>query len=158
MRGGDAIGDRPIGADAGIDALERLVRDANGADANADGILARADALFGDAARGVLIERDGRIVYANPRAAEILGRRDREALLGTIALELYSDASLPAVLARIQCAYFGKLAQPGRHDVLRPDGGRKRVEATCLLLRLYGAPVLVEILREAEDGEPSGPR
>ena len=106
-----------------------------------------ADALFGDAPDGVTLQLGGRVVYANRRMAELMGHRDPETLLGLSSLHFYSEDDLAPVLARLQSTFFGRAASPTRHELRRRDGTRIPVEATCLLLSISTARVLIEIVR-----------
>lgn len=106
-----------------------------------------ADALFGDAPDGVTLQLGGRIVYANRRMAELIGHRDPDRLLGLSSLHFYSDEDLAPVLARLQSTFFGRPTIPARHALRRRDGSRIQVEATCLLLSIAQARVLIEIVR-----------
>lgn len=114
-----------------------------------DGMIFRehADALFGDAPDGITLQLGGRIVYANRRMAELMGHRDPDRLLGLSSLHFYSDDDLAPVLARLQSTFFGRPASPARHEIRRLDGTKIQVEATCLLLSLSRARVLIEIVR-----------
>jgi PAS domain S-box-containing protein len=114
-----------------------------------DGTIFRkhADALFGDAPDGVTLQLGGRIVYANRRMAELIGHRDPDRLLGLSSLHFYSDDDLAPVLARLQSTFFGRPASPARHELRRRDGTKIQVEATCLLLSISRARVLIEIVR-----------
>jgi len=107
----------------------------------------QADALFGDMPDGVMIQLDGRIVYANPQLAKLLGLESPNALVGTVALELYPESAFESVIARIQSAYFGRPAPVRRHPIRVPGCSAAEVDVSCLLLRLAGSPMLIEILR-----------
>lgn len=106
-----------------------------------------ADALFGDAPDGITLQLGGRIVYANRRMAELVGHGDSDRLLGLSSLHFYCDDDLAPVLARLQSTFFGRPASPARHELRRLDGTKIQVEATCLLLSLSCARVLLEIVR-----------
>ena len=117
-----------------------------------DGAIFRkhADGLFGDAPDGVTLQIGGRIVYANRRMAELVGHRNPEALLGLSSLHFYAEHDLGAVLARLQATFFGRPATPARHELRRRDGAKIPVEATCLLLSISRARVLIEVVRSME--------
>lgn len=106
-----------------------------------------ADALFGDAPDGITLQLGGRIVYANRRMAELVGHGDPDRLLGLSSLHFYCADDLAPVLARLQSTFFGRPASPARHELRRLDGTKIQVEATCLLLSLSCARVLLKILR-----------
>ena len=122
---------------------------AAGISQRADGAIFRehADALFGDAPDGITLQVGGRIVYANRRMAELIGHGDPAGLLGLSSLHFYSEDDLGPVLARLQSTFFGRPATPARHQLRRLDGTKIQVEATCLLLSLSCARVLIEIVR-----------
>jgi PAS domain-containing protein len=107
----------------------------------------QADALFGDMPDGVLIQKDGRIVYANARLVEMLGLESAASLVGTVALELYPESAFESVITRLQSAYFGRPTPARRHPICTPGGEPAEVDVSCLLLQLAGSPMLIEILR-----------
>lgn len=115
-----------------------------------DQLHAQADALFGEMPDGVMIQHDGRIVYANREMAALLGLPDARSLLGTVALELYPESAFPAVVSRMQSVYFGRPSPVSRHPVRRADGGFRELEVSSLLIRLAGALMLIEIHRSPE--------
>jgi PAS domain S-box-containing protein len=110
-------------------------------------LCSQADALFGGMPDGVLIQQDGRILYANRRLASMVGVDDPLRLVGTVALELYPDSEYASAVARIQSAYFGRSTPVDRHRIRAAGGETAIVEVSCLVLRLADAPILIEILR-----------
>lgn len=114
----------------------------------------QADALFGEMPDGVMIQHDGRIVYANREMAALLGLPDARSLLGTVALELYPESAFPAVVSRMQSVYFGRPSPVSRHPVRRADGGCRELEVSSLLIRLAGALMLIEIHRSPKPARP----
>ena len=110
-------------------------------------LFAPADALFGNMPDGVMIQQDGRIVYANAQLAKLLGLESPRPLVGKVALELYPESAFESVIARLQSAYFGRPTPARRHRIRVPGRASAEVDVSCLLLRLSGSPMLIEILR-----------
>jgi PAS domain S-box-containing protein len=106
-----------------------------------------AEAMFGDAPDGIMLQLDGRIVYANRRMAALTGHADPAGLIGLSSLHLYCEDELAPVLARLQSTFFGKPTTPARHRMRRTDGSKIEVEVACLLLSLASLPMLVEVVR-----------
>ena len=63
-----------------------------------DGALFRehAEAMFGDAPDGIMLQLDGRIVYANRRMAALTGHADPARLIGRIRTARSARARCPA--------------------------------------------------------------
>jgi PAS domain S-box-containing protein len=110
-------------------------------------VLERAENCFGSASHGVTLQLDGRIVYANPRMAELVGYGHPRRLIGRCALDFYCEEDLAAALARTRDAFFGRSGEPVRHGLRRVDGREIEVEAMCWLLSLSCMRGVVEIVR-----------
>ena len=88
---------------------------------------------------GIFMARHGKIVFANPRLAEIVGR-DGPALVGTELAEWVVEEDRAQRMTLINpCADHDGVPQESEFRVLRPDGHTRWLNARSTLVRYKGA-------------------
>ena len=111
----------------------------------------RYRALVESSPDAVLAHRDGRVTYANARAARLLGAADASALLGRPVLDLVRPDDRPAVAERGRRALAGETNAPWRHALRRLDGGEVPVETTSVGVRLGGDAAVLVVARDLSE-------
>ncbi|HUN51027.1 MAG TPA: PAS domain S-box protein, partial [Candidatus Sulfotelmatobacter sp.] len=96
----------------------------------------------------IIVHIDGRVAFANPAAARVLGADSPEQLLGMGALEMLHPDEHAAALANIRDAMGGKMdyrsaAHAVDRRVLRRDGSERIAELTALPINFDGKPGLL---------------
>ncbi|NOX60927.1 MAG: GAF domain-containing protein [Chloroflexi bacterium] len=77
---------------------------------------------------GVIVHIDGRVVFANPAAASILGANSPSDLVGRSVLEFVSEEWVPVIQERWRLLASGKRVPPLEEQMRRLDGGYVDVE------------------------------
>ena len=105
------------------------------------------------------VDLQGRILATNAALQELLGRSEAE-LVGCSAIEVYAEESRDAVVEALGLLVANEVTSLAQeHDVLRPDGTRRRtVTSVSVMHDAEGTPLLAAVvqdvtaLREAEEG------
>lgn len=97
---------------------------------------------------GVVVHRDGLIVYANPAGRALLGYDADDGLLGRSALSLVHPEDRPIVLERIERERRGEAVPAIEERFIRRDGSMVHVEVSALPVQYDGAPALLAIVRD----------
>jgi PAS domain S-box-containing protein len=98
---------------------------------------------------GVLIHRDGRIVYANRSFGGLLGYDDEATLRGRPVDDLVAPEELPVVRARRRRVLEeGEAAPPQEVTLLRRGGSRQVVESVAMGAEFEGAPAVLVVVRD----------
>lgn len=98
---------------------------------------------------GVVIHREGSILYANRSFGALLGYEDEAALRGRRIDALMAAEDLPAVHARRRLVLEEVgIAPPQEVTLLRRNGSRKVVESVAIGADFEGAPAIVVVVRD----------
>ena len=112
---------------------------------------ARYRALVEWSPEAMLVHSDGRVIYANPAAARLLGASAAGALLRKAFLDLVHPASHPTLLAGLkQVADPDGAPLAGLH-CLKLDGGVVTVEARSIATAYDGKQAIITCLHEVRD-------
>ncbi len=106
---------------------------------------ANFQALIENFPDAVAVHRDGRFLYLNPRALELLGYARAEELIGKSVLDIVHPDDRTFVVERMR---LGKLAPPQEERFLRRDGTVVTGEVTALPIRGAGGPTVVVVVRD----------
>jgi PAS domain S-box-containing protein len=98
---------------------------------------------------GIVIHQRGRLTFANPAAARILGTTDRTELVGRTLLDFIHPVHRELVALRIEQIENGN-AEPDTLELklLRLDGSVIEVEASSIPMLLHGHPAEQNIIRD----------
>ena len=99
----------------------------------------------------ILVHVEGRYVFANPAAAELLGADSPEQLLGRSVLEFIHADHHAATVARIEQAQLGRVTPLERMRWLRLDGGEVDVEVTGTSTEYAGVPAVQIVVRSRDE-------
>ena len=100
---------------------------------------------------GVLVDRDGRVAYANGALATLLGYDDAAALVGRPLAELLHPDDRPAVAERRRRLQGGFAEPPQELRLVRRDGSTCSAETTGIQLQFDEQPGIVVIVRDLTD-------
>jgi PAS domain S-box-containing protein len=98
---------------------------------------------------GLLVNADGRLVYANPAAARLLGFADAGEVVGRDPLEFIQPEYHDMVRARLARAAEAGTVPPEEYPWLRPDGRVVWVEAAGARTVWAGRPAVQVVFRDA---------
>lgn len=102
---------------------------------------------------GVLVHTDGRVVYANPAAARILGARGSEELVGRAVLDLVPEGDRLGVAARIRRVIEDRApVGPLLQRIVRLDGREIAVELSAARVVYMGRPSSQVVFRRVPRG------
>lgn len=97
----------------------------------------------------VLLGRNGRISFANPKALELLGAHSPQQVLGREVLDFLHDDSRPAVEERIKLLRAERKPLPAMEERwLRFDGNSFLAEVTPVPCEVDGAPGVLAMLQD----------
>ncbi len=98
---------------------------------------------------GVLVHREGRILYANRATAALLDYPAPSALLGRSLFELAAPAVHETIRRRVEAFRTAtpSYQPPESGEMLRRDGTRIEVEAEAIRIDFDGAPAMLLLLR-----------
>jgi PAS domain S-box-containing protein len=102
----------------------------------------------------IFAHRDGTIVFANARTAQLVGAPNAESLLGVRIADLVGEDELATALERSRNALErGVVNAPWQHTLRRLDGGTVHVETTSTRTRtrLNGADAVLVIVRDVTE-------
>ncbi len=109
----------------------------------------RYQALLELSPDGVVVHRDGRIVFANPQAAAIVGAEHPERLHGVDILDLiHPDERHRAVQRRMDVERRGRPLPFERRTIVRLDGTPAVVEIGAIPLPFQGQPAIQSVVRD----------
>jgi len=96
-------------------------------------------------------DREGRLTFVSPRAAQIFGTSSADELLGIRVMDWVLPADRETAAARVACVLRGEDTPPAVYRMRRADGSATEVEIASRPLRDdQGHPVaLVSVLRDA---------
>ena len=98
---------------------------------------------------GIAIHCDGRVVFANPTAVNLLGAKSASQIIGKSLDEIIDPDSLQTAKQRIQRMISGeKGLYPVEDKVLRLDGTSVHVEVMASLLTYEGRPAVQVIITD----------
>lgn len=97
----------------------------------------------------VMVDRQGRIVFANAAGAHLFGAARPEALVGRSLLDFLVPEDRPDFDGRIQeLRLRGKPVQLFESRLRRSDGSLAEVETTASLFTFNGGPAMIVIMRD----------
>jgi len=102
---------------------------------------------------GVVVYREGEVVFANAAAAELLGRADADELLGMRMVDLSPEQDREDARRRLDRVTPLSGPSLSREAIQRPDGTVLSVEAVRLAIVFDGLPGMAVILRDEAHGE-----
>jgi len=97
---------------------------------------------------GIMVHRDGRVLYVNPALVALLGYESATEIIGRPPIELAHPDSRADVRARMERTRTIGREPPNEVRVLRRDGSAMTVEMEGLRLAYDGAPANVVIARD----------
>jgi len=98
---------------------------------------------------GIIVHRNGRIVYLNPAAMASLGYTQRDELIGRNYIELLHPEERADTLKRIREMLESGEATPAREErFLRRDEGTSTLETVSIPLEFDGEPSVVALSRD----------
>jgi len=101
---------------------------------------------------GIVISREGRILFANLAAARCLGHPAAADLVGRSMAEFLDPAELLAMRERIAATVRAGTTLPPREYVARRgDGGTVTAEVTSLPIEWEGAPAVIALVRDVTE-------
>lgn len=99
----------------------------------------------------ILVHVDGRYVFANPAAAELLGAQSPDELLGKPVLDFIHPDHRAMVVRRIEQARLGRITPLERMRWLRLDGDSVDVEVTGTGIEYAGVPAVQIVVRSRDE-------
>jgi len=105
-------------------------------------------ALIDSAPDAILVQREGKVVYANRGCRDLLGYGEKDGLVGKGALDIVHPDDRATVRHRIQVLIEGGRTQPAEIRLLRKDGSQALVESSSIGLEFGGGPATLVILRD----------
>ena len=104
----------------------------------------------------ILVHVQGRYVFANPAAAELLGAHSPDELVGKPVLDFIHPDHHAVVVRRIEQARLGRVTPLERMRWLRLDGDPVDVEVTGTAIEYAGVPAVQIVVRSRD--EQAGPK
>jgi PAS domain S-box-containing protein len=104
---------------------------------------------------GILIARDFRIEFLNPRAVHLLGASHPGEILGKSPLELFHTDSHGVIRERIERLLRGECQRPFEEKIVRIDGGVTDVEVSSTLLADPDGGAIQVIVRDITERKRS---
>ncbi|HET9453961.1 MAG TPA: PAS domain S-box protein [Gemmatimonadaceae bacterium] len=101
---------------------------------------------------GIVVHRDGRILYVNDAFAKIAGAADPRSLVGTAVLDLVHPDDRASVAARVRGIEEGGTAPLVEERLLRADGSVIHAEITGIPTTFDGEPAVQAIVRDVSAG------
>ncbi len=108
----------------------------------------RFRALVEQAPVGVLVHRDGKLVYANRALAAALGYESPEAIKGREIVELVQPEARAQLRERIRSVAAGDAGIPTEWPCLRRDGATLYLEGTAFRVMFDGEPATVAVMHD----------
>ena len=101
----------------------------------------------------VVVHRGGRVIYANPAAAGLLGAASAEALIGTSAIGMVHPRDRNRVLARIEALEGGQATHlaPTQESLVRADGTEVIAEVAAIRVTFDGEPATAVLGRDLSE-------
>jgi PAS domain S-box-containing protein len=107
--------------------------------------------LVENAPDGIVVSRDGIVLYANPAAARILGHDDVSALVGK-PMTFLDRTSIEVMRQRIQqMAQTGERLVPREYPARRRDGSEMTAEIASTLIEYDGKPAVLAYCRDVTE-------
>jgi PAS domain S-box-containing protein len=108
--------------------------------------------LVEQALAGIYIIQDGRLVYVNPRAAEILGYDSMDDLAGRELLQFVAEADRGKVVESMRRLYDKDVASLAlEFEVLRKDGVTVTVGANASLASYHELPAILGLIQDISE-------
>ncbi|MBI5487937.1 MAG: response regulator [Deltaproteobacteria bacterium] len=99
----------------------------------------------------VLIHRDGRVVFANPPAARLVGREGAEGLVGASMVEFAPAPRSEVLQAAMDMLARGVLPPVLEVQLPQPDGTHVDLEVISLGIELDGLPAILSVARNVTE-------
>ncbi len=96
----------------------------------------------------IIVHSEGRIVYANPSAVELVGASSAAELVGSSLIKYVHPNSRPAVLERLEGLHRGVPAAPLEETYVRCDGSTILVEVMAYPFTYQGRPAVQTVIRD----------
>ena len=96
----------------------------------------------------ILVEADGRLVYLNPAASDLLGATQMAELLGRSTLDLVHPDDRQAWREGLARAAAGSPVGAAEARFVRPDGNAVAAEVFTLPLEFEGQPATLSVIRD----------
>ncbi len=101
---------------------------------------------------GIVISREGKILYANPAAAAMLGFDSKDALVGRSFVEFLEEHDLVDMRKRVEHTMAtGKALPPREYRARRADGTYVIAEITSLGVQHDGGPAVLGFARDVTE-------
>jgi len=108
--------------------------------------------LIEDSPDGMLVHRDGNLIYVNRQMAKMLGVTDPAKLVGKPVLDIVHADLRTTIAQRIsQVVATGRPSPPRDVRLQRADGGVFVAEMTGVLVEFDGAPAVVVVARDVAE-------
>mgnify|MGYP006287559887 CR=1 FL=1 len=108
-------------------------------------------ALVESSPMSILLMRNGKIVYANPAGADLLGYNRKEDLVGMNALETIDSRYHNVLRERIKSIQNGNDNSPIEVLLKRPDGESRWVISTSVSVEINGEPTAIIVGQDITD-------
>ncbi|HEY8616018.1 PAS domain S-box protein [Phenylobacterium sp.] len=99
----------------------------------------------------IVINKDGRYVYANRAALRVYGVPRSEDLIGRSPSEFHPPEDYTVVQGRVDRLKRGEDVGPAEIDLVRPDGSRLHVETKAGLVEWEGGPAVQVLVRDVTE-------
>ncbi|MCF7947622.1 MAG: PAS domain S-box protein [Spirochaetia bacterium] len=106
------------------------------------------DLLLRSAPISILVVQDGKYVYSNPNAAELLGYSSSQELIGTPIQNTFADDSLQRIEERMEKVEAGCSNPAQEITILRKDGKTICCESTSIPITFDSSPATLVIGRD----------
>lgn len=111
---------------------------------------ARFRALVEHLPLGIVVHRDGRIIYVNPGMRCILGLSEHDAMEGTAVLDMIHPDDRENVSRRVAAVQAGNSTAPEDRRLRRVDGSFARVEVSAIPIEIDGERVVLAMMLDIE--------
>ncbi len=103
----------------------------------------------------IIVHRTGKIIFANPTAAEIYGAETAGHLVGMDAIKLVHPNDRTLIFSRRFDLFNGRRLKPIRRKGLRLDGAEFTCESHCTQRILGGMAAIFDIAHLIADRKPA---
>ncbi len=105
--------------------------------------------VFEHSPDGIVIHRQGNIIYINPSLLRTMGLRSPKEVLGRSVVEFIAPDELPAIQQRIEyLRNSGRASAPRETLLLRADGTPLQAETAGVAIEFDGGPAIVTMVRD----------
>ncbi len=107
--------------------------------------------IIDEAPDGIVVSRDGTVLWANRAAARLLAHESPSSLVGQSTATFLEAESLVTASRRIEELQDGGAAAPREYPVVRKDGVRMTAEVVSTIIDWEGGPAALSFVRDATE-------